>query len=48
MSRQTQTNTSAGHFFVSGKRLPCLHEQVSAPLRSVLNACHWHAASFVG
>ena len=26
----------------------CLHEQVSAPLRSVLNPCHWHAAPFAG
>jgi len=31
-----------------GKRLPCLHGQVFAPLRSVLNACHWHAAPFAG
>ena len=27
-----------------GKGLPCLHEQVFAPLRTVLDACHWHAA----
>ena len=26
----------------------CLHEQVFAPLRSVLNPCHWHAAPFAG
>lgn len=27
MSRQTQTNTSAGHFFVPVKRLSCLHKR---------------------
>ncbi len=31
-----------------GERLPCLHEQVFAPLRSVLDACHWHAAPSAG
>lgn len=31
-----------------GKRTPCLHERVFAPLRSVLDACHWHAAPFAG
>ena len=31
-----------------GKGLPCLHEQVFAPLRTVLDACHWHAAPFAG
>ena len=31
-----------------GKGLPCLHEQVFAPLRSVLDAYYWHAAPFAG
>ena len=31
-----------------GKRLPSLHAQVFAPLRSVLDACRWHAAPFDG
>ena len=31
-----------------GKRLPSLHAQVFAPLRSVLDACRWHAAPFAG
>jgi len=40
-----------GGFFLSntyGKRLPCLHGQVFALLRSALDACHWHAAPFNG
>ena len=31
-----------------GKRMPCLHEQIFALLRSGLEACRWHAAPFEG